>query len=61
MNIQKKKNFNIGDNYVKFNNKDIVRYYYIYDKQSFRNFCLRAHNNVEITWDRGNWNAIFTK
>lgn len=57
----KKKNFKKGDNFVKFNKEEILRYYYIYDKEGFKNLCENAHNNVEITWDRGNWNAIFTK
>ncbi len=57
----KRKGFNIGDNYVKFNSNEILRYYYIYDKIGFENLCKNVSNNVEITWDRGNWNAIFTK
>lgn len=57
----KRKKFNIGDNYVKFNSDEILRYYYIYDKIGFENLCKNVSNNVEITWDRGNWNAIFTK
>ena len=57
----KKKNFKIGDNFVKFNKEEILRYYYIYDKEGFKHLCESAYDNVEITWDRGNWNAIFTK
>tara|TARA_Y100001970_G_C14249837_1_gene870992 strand:- start:950 stop:1552 length:603 start_codon:yes stop_codon:yes gene_type:complete len=57
----KKKNFIKGDNMVKFNTKEILRYYYIYDKEGFNKLCKKAHDNVDITWDRGNWNAIFTK
>jgi ubiquinone/menaquinone biosynthesis C-methylase UbiE len=57
----KKKKFTKGDNFVKFNKEEILRYYYIYDKESFKQLCENAYNNVEITWDRGNWNAIFTK
>ena len=57
----KKKKFTIGDNMVKFNTKEILRYYYIYDKVGFNELCKKAHNNVDITWDRGNWNAIFSK
>ena len=57
----KKKNFKKGDNFVKFNKEEILRYYYIYDKEGFKQLCEKAYNNVDITWDRGNWNAIFTK
>lgn len=57
----KKKKFIKGDNMVKFNTKEILRYYYIYDKDGFNELCKKTHNNVNITWDRGNWNAIFTK
>jgi ubiquinone/menaquinone biosynthesis C-methylase UbiE len=57
----KKKKFKIGDNYIKFNKENILRYYYIYDKTGFENFCKSVSENVEITWDRGNWNAIFIK
>ena len=45
----------------KFNKEEILRYYYIYDKEGFKDLCKNAYDNVEITWDRGNWNAIFTK
>ena len=61
MNIRKKKKFIKGDNMVKFNTKEILRYYYIYDKEGFNKLCKKAYDNVDITWDRGNWNAIFTK
>ena len=56
----KKKNFELGDNIIKFKSSD--RYYYIYDKVSFIKFCNNIDNvDVEISWDRGNWNCILTK
>jgi alkylated DNA repair protein alkB family protein 8 len=57
-----RKNFTIGDNIVKFNNDDCNRYYYIYDKDLFEKTCGSVLNvTYDLSWDRGNWNVIFTK
>lgn len=58
----KRKNFVKGENLVKFNKEEILRYYYIYDREGFEKLCDNIiTQELEITWDRGNWNAIFTK
>jgi len=56
----KKKKFKIGDNLLSFRNKQNVRFYHIYNKNGFESLCQKSHNNYLITWERGNWNAIFT-
>ena len=56
-----KKKFSIGDNFIGFNQSQKSRYYYIYDKKGFAELCYKAYHNVDIFWERGNWNAIFTK
>lgn len=48
------KKFIIGNNIVKFNNKE--RFYYIYDFLHFTNF-LKDFNS-QIIWDKGNWYAL---
>lgn len=55
-----KKKFTIGDNIVNF--KDSERYYYIYNKLMFIDFCNNFRDvNIKISWDRGNWNCILEK
>jgi SAM-dependent methyltransferase len=58
----KRKKFVLGDNLVKFNEEDVLRYYFIYDRTGFINLCNNViTQELEISWDRGNWNAVFTK
>lgn len=55
-----KKKFKLGDNIVKFKESD--RYYYIYDKSSFLEFCSKINNcTINIFWERGNWVCILEK
>ena len=56
----KKKNFKVGHNIIKFNKSE--RYCYIYNRVNFEEFCSYIKGvNLEISWDRGNWNCIITK
>lgn len=55
----KKRKFIQGDNNVLFNKKD--RYYFVHDKNSFKEYCEQFSVEKEIFWDKGNWNVIFTK
>ena len=48
------KKFIIGNNIVKFNNKE--RFYYIYDFTNFKN--LLKNFNSQIIWNKGNWYAL---
>ena len=58
----KRKKFIKGNNFVKFNKEEILRYYYIYDREGFETLCNHViSQELKITWDRGNWNAIFIK
>ena len=54
-----KRKFTRGDNNVLFNGQD--RYYYVYDKTEFVNFCGDICANDCIFWERGNWNTVITK
>ena len=55
-----KRKFKLGDNIVPFKNSQ--RYYYIYDKNTFSQFCNNFDTqNKRIFWDKGNWNVIFIK
>lgn len=55
----KKKKFNKGHNFIKFDKNE--RYYYIYDE----NMLIQMLKNIKYTynyyWERGNWNIIFEK
>jgi len=58
----KRKKFVLGDNLVKFNNEETMRYYFVYDRIGFNDLCNNIiSEELEISWDRGNWNAVFTK
>tara|TARA_Y100000389_G_C17393590_1_gene481295 strand:+ start:699 stop:1286 length:588 start_codon:yes stop_codon:yes gene_type:complete len=54
-----KKKFKVGNNIVKFNNKE--RYYYIYNETLFNEFCSKINYTKKIFWDNGNWNVIIKK
>lgn len=66
-----KKKFKLGDNIIKWNsktksNKNIDRYYYIYDKEGIYKFCnnILSKNKIKdyhIYWERGNWVCEFLK
>ena len=58
-NYSRKRKFSQGNNVVLFNHKP--RYYYVYNKTSFQKLCDTVPCTKTIYWERGNWNAIFTK
>ena len=55
----KKRQFQVGDNTVLFNGHP--RYYHVYDKKSFQEYCNKFSVSKNIYWERGNWNALFEK
>ena len=57
----KKKKFNKGHNFVKFNKS--MRYYYVYDEAMLKNMLstLDSKYKYSYCWERGNWNIIILK
>lgn len=66
-----KRRFTVGDNRVPFKKSINDRFYYIFNQEIFNKFCndvvkfqessLENFISVDIFWEKGNWNAIFTK
>ena len=58
-NYSKKKKFNKGHNFIKFDKNE--RYYYIYDESMLIKMLKNINYIYNYYWERGNWNIIFEK